>query len=80
VAWRACFRSHGPLKLAAYTIGAMVLQEVPGNWRWMVAAPIVPGLVLALAPLFLSESPRWLVMKGNLEKALAVLHNIHQVS
>jgi hypothetical protein len=56
------------------------VQEVLGDWRWMVGAPIVPGLVLALAPLVLCESPRWLVTKGDMDTALAVLHKIHQVS
>ena len=52
------------------------VQGVPGSWRWMVGLPIIPGLALALAPLVLPESPRWLVMAGDLPSALAALHHL----
>jgi hypothetical protein len=53
------------------------LDAVPGNWRWMVGAPAIPALVMAVAAMYLPESPRWLVTEGRLDEALAVMHKIH---
>ena len=43
----------------------------------MVSAPVVPGLVLAFAPCILAESPRWLIMRGDMDGALAALHRVY---
>lgn len=55
----------------------MALQDTRGNWRWMTGSPIAPALLYALAPWLLPESPRWLVMRGNLDGALAVLLRVN---
>lgn len=52
------------------------LQSLPNNWRWMVGSPLVPALLLGAAPWILPESPRWLVMRGELSAALAALHQV----
>ncbi|GLC66745.1 hypothetical protein PLESTF_000469900 [Pleodorina starrii] len=44
-----------------------------GSWRAMVGLPALPGMLLAAAPLLLPESPRWLVTRGRLDEALAVI-------
>jgi sugar porter (SP) family MFS transporter len=41
-------------------------------WRWMFIAGVVPGLVYGLIALRLPESPRYLVLKGDLAKARTV--------
>eukprot|EP00892_Ulva_mutabilis_P011254 jgi/Ulvmu1/8500/UM044_0034.1 len=52
------------------------LQSLPNNWRWMVGSPVVPALLLGVAPWLLPESPRWLVMRGDLSAAVAALHEV----
>ena len=54
----------------------ILLEGRPGAWRWMVGLPIIPGLIFALAPCVLVESPRWLVSVGDMDGALAALHRI----
>ncbi|KAF6262111.1 major facilitator superfamily domain-containing protein [Scenedesmus sp. NREL 46B-D3] len=52
----------------------------PAAWRWMVGLPAAPGALLLVSLLLLPESPRWLVLRGQLDSALATLHNIVQAS
>lgn len=60
--------------MLAAALGDAAFQGLPSNWRWMVGAPIVPALLLSLALCLLPESPRWLVIRGRLPEALAVIH------
>ena len=43
-------------------IGSAGLGEA--TWRWMLGAEAVPALAFTLVTLFISESPRWLEMRG----------------
>ncbi|KAL3163007.1 hypothetical protein ABBQ32_009439 [Trebouxia sp. C0010 RCD-2024] len=52
------------------------LMHVPNNWRWMVGLPVIPAAVLAVSLFILPESPRWLVVNGHLDMALAVIHRV----
>eukprot|EP00878_Enallax_costatus_P045543 GHUV01054953.1.p1 GENE.GHUV01054953.1~~GHUV01054953.1.p1 ORF type:complete len:268 (+),score=74.92 GHUV01054953.1:649-1452(+) len=52
----------------------------PAAWRWMVGLPAAPGALLLVSLSVLPESPRWLVLRGQLDLALATLHNIIQSS
>jgi hypothetical protein len=54
-----------------------IVQNMPGNWRLMTGLPLLPALGLTLGSLVLPESPRWLLMKGDMDSALAVLHRVH---
>lgn len=65
------------LGMAAAQLFDMAVYNLAGNWRWMVGAPAVPGALLLLAPIILPESPRWLVVQGRLDEALAILHRIY---
>jgi sugar porter (SP) family MFS transporter len=48
------------------------------GWRPMFAVAFIPGALLALGMLFLSESPRWLASKGHWDAASAALeHTVH---
>lgn len=51
-------------------------DSMAGNWRWMVGVPAVGGLVMTCAVFILPESPRWLVVHGRMDEALAVIHKV----
>ena len=44
-----------------------------GAWRWMLGVIAIPGALFLLGVLLLPDSPRWLMMRGRREEALAVL-------
>lgn len=44
-----------------------------GDWRTMFFSALIPGLMLLIGSLFLSESPRWLSLKGKFDVALDIL-------
>ncbi|XP_004296737.1 PREDICTED: inositol transporter 1 isoform X1 [Fragaria vesca subsp. vesca] len=54
--------------------------EVPGTWRWMLGVSGVPAIIQFFLMLCLPESPRWLFMKDDKEKAITVLSKIYEVS
>jgi MFS transporter, SP family, sugar:H+ symporter len=45
-------------------------------WRWMFIVGIIPSAIYAILALRIPESPRYLVAKGQLEKAGEVLHSV----
>ncbi|MCX2980174.1 MFS transporter [Halieaceae bacterium IMCC14734] len=47
------------------------LQQWP--WRWMLMVEAVPAVLYFVGLRLVPESPRWLIMRGDLEPALAVL-------
>lgn len=46
------------------------------RWRLMLGAGIIPALGLLVGMYFLPESPRWVLLKGNMEKARRILQYI----
>ena len=46
------------------------------NWRWMLFAGVVPGLVLFIGMLFMQDTPRWLVSKNRIDEAKKVFLKI----
>lgn len=49
-----------------------------GNWRAMFISAVLPSVILLLALLFLPESPRWLVARGQIEEAFTVLDKVEE--
>ncbi|KAJ4723270.1 inositol transporter 1 [Melia azedarach] len=58
----------------------LAFTEVPGTWRWMLGVSAVPAIIQFTLMLFLPESPRWLFMKGDQDKAIAVLSRIYDIA
>lgn len=55
---------------------ALVLEDVEkpyGGWRWVIAAQIVPGIMLVIGGIFMPGSPRYLVQQGKPRQALRCL-------
>lgn len=61
--------------LFSYFINAAFAQAV-FNWRWMLLAGVLPGLVLLIGMCFMSDTPRWLVSKKKEDAAKKVLRKI----
>jgi SP family sugar porter-like MFS transporter len=45
-------------------------------WRWMFWAAALPAALFFIFSFFIPESPRWLALKGNREKAVQILSRI----
>lgn len=54
-------------QLAAYLVNSALAPT--GNWHMMLAMAAVPGALLAVAMLFLSDTPVWYARTGQMEKA-----------
>jgi MFS transporter, SP family, galactose:H+ symporter len=66
----------------AITVGILLAYVVDyafasiEGWRWMFGLAVIPAGIFALGMVFLPESPRWLAMHGDHEKARAVLMRV----
>lgn len=61
--------------LFSYFINAVFSQAVY-NWRWMLFAGVVPGLILFIGMCFTKDTPRWLISKNKIEDAKKVFLKI----
>ncbi|KAL5222713.1 hypothetical protein ABZP36_027426 [Zizania latifolia] len=67
------FTGSGGMFLSYCMVFAMALAPAP-NWRLMLGVLFMPSLLYLLVTIFyMPESPRWLVSKGRMKEARAVL-------
>jgi putative MFS transporter len=77
-------RSRGPLLVVlvtmwsigaatAYVAGWLMLGLGPDGWKWMLASSAIPAALILLLRIGTPESPRWLLSKGRVAEAEAVL-------
>ncbi|KAH7036488.1 hypothetical protein BKA57DRAFT_486646 [Linnemannia elongata] len=59
-------------QLVAYLVSS-ALTDVNDGWRWMMAISALPAILQLVTLPFLPESPRFLVKKGDIPGAMAVL-------
>lgn len=52
---------------------AQALKFDEYNWRWMLGLEALPAVLYFFGLFFVPRSPRWLIMKGELDEALAVM-------
>ncbi|KZT00707.1 general substrate transporter [Laetiporus sulphureus 93-53] len=74
VALNSAFITGG--QVVAYGIDA-AFQNVHGGWRYMVAIGAIPAGLQFISLLFLPESPRILIRRGNVEAAHCVMSKIY---
>ncbi|XP_058000947.1 inositol transporter 1 isoform X2 [Hevea brasiliensis] len=58
----------------------LAFTQVPGTWRWMLGVAGVPAVVQFCLMLCMPESPRWLFMKNDKDKAIMVLAKIYDLA
>jgi SP family galactose:H+ symporter-like MFS transporter len=67
------------LNQLAVTVGIVVSYLVDyalsssGDWRWMFGLAAIPATILGTGMLFMPDSARWLISRGLLDRARAVL-------
>ena len=63
--------------LVAFFSDYLLLNTGSNNWRWMFISGALPALVFFVLLFFVSQSPRWLVMKGYIHQAREVLKEVN---
>ncbi|HTR82484.1 MAG TPA: sugar porter family MFS transporter [Bacteroidota bacterium] len=62
--------------LVAFFSNYLLVGIGENNWRWMFGVMAIPSAIFFLLLFFVPESPRWLVKKGESEKARTVLGKV----
>jgi len=65
--------------LVAYLINSIVISKIPDPdlvWRWMLGVGVVFPASYFILMFLVPESPRWLIMKGKVDKATKILNKL----
>lgn len=73
-----CFAFQALGMLFGALAGLVVLEVYPQThaWRWMLALGMVPAILVSFLRLTAPESPRWLISRGRVEEASAILSEL----
>lgn len=61
---------------AAFAIGFLLKDVGPDAWRYMLASPAIFAIITLLCRLGTPESPRWLLSRGKVDEARAVIKKV----
>ncbi|MFA3843121.1 MFS transporter [Streptomyces aureus] len=59
--------------VAAYYLGSYLVELGPDTWRWLLATGAVPAILVVLLRIGTPESPRWLLGRGRVDEARAIV-------
>ncbi|NDZ81925.1 MFS transporter [Streptomyces sp. SID10853] len=59
--------------ICSFFFGNYLIDQGGDAWRWLLASSALPALVVLLMRIGTPESPRWLISKGRVEEARAVV-------
>jgi sugar porter (SP) family MFS transporter len=63
--------------LLSYLANYWIVQNIEHDpWRWMLGVQAIPASIFFILAWFIPFSPRWLVSKGRLDEAVAVLRKV----
>ncbi|AGW42094.1 sugar transporter [Leifsonia xyli subsp. cynodontis DSM 46306] len=62
--------------MVAFLIGFLITSSHPDAWRWVLLSAAIPAILCLIARHGLPGSPRWLLSKGRVEEAAAVLDRL----
>ncbi len=63
--------------VVAYAVN-YAFKDFTEQWRWMLGVAAVPGAVLAVGMLTVPQTPRWLMLNGQRDKARSVLERLRE--
>ncbi len=64
--------------LIAFATDLALINTGINNWRWMFISEAGPAILFFALLFFVSQSPRWLVKKGNYKEAKLVIEKVNQ--
>ncbi|XP_071960236.1 proton myo-inositol cotransporter-like isoform X2 [Antedon mediterranea] len=64
-------------QLVASVVDGLFSNDTENGWRYMLGLAAIPALLQLVGLMFLNESPRWLVIKGQYQEAKKVLGKIY---
>ncbi|MFF5790501.1 MFS transporter [Paeniglutamicibacter sp. NPDC012692] len=62
---------------AAFAVGYALRDAGPDAWRYMLASPAIFAIITLLFRLGTPESPRWLLSRGRVDEARAVIKKVY---